>query len=129
MEPYVYDEVEVVRVVDGDSVYLRLTKEYRQEVDFGFRIYDEMVLRKSTVLAFRLADIDAPEKRGIEKVAGLEAQAAFEKLLKLGKLKAKTYKPDKYGRWLVELFVTDADGKTININEEMVRTGFAVPYE
>jgi len=129
MKPYVYDEVEVVRVVDGDTAYLKLTKEFRQEVDFGFRIYDEMILRKSTILSFRLADIDAPEKRGIEKVAGLEAQAELERLLSLGKLRAETYKPDKYGRWLVVLFVTDPDGKTININEQMVKNGFAERYE
>lgn len=49
-------EAEVIRVVDGDTVYLRVWK----ELDFGFYIKQ----RQSYEGSFRLLGIDTPELRG-----------------------------------------------------------------
>jgi micrococcal nuclease len=96
----------VVRWVDGDTVYL--------EVDLGFRL---------TMLAdYRLYGINTPE-RG--QVNYKEATAFAEQLAPVGAIiVAKTYKdPEKYGRWLAELYVDDT-----NINQALIASGLAVPY-
>lgn len=125
--PYEYD-ARVVRVIDGDTVVLELTKESTFEVDFGFYIIDKIVKKSSTTMSFRLIGIDTPEVVGETKEKGLASKAEIVRLLALGSVRATTYKPDKYGRWLVTLIVTKPDGTLLNVNEELVRTGHAVSY-
>ena len=126
--PYVYDAT-VHRVVDGDTVYLKLTKTFEFPVDFGFRIMDVVKLEKTTVVNFRLLGIDTPEVVGSQKAEGLKATTELVRLLALGPLKVYTYKPDKYGRWLARIEVTVEDGTVVDVNEELLRGGFAKPYE
>lgn len=127
--PYVYDDVEVVKVVDGDSVHLRLRKRYEFNVDFGFKIKDLIVHEKETTRLFRLSGIDTPELRGDEREDGLKAKAELARLLSLGSLTVETHKTGKYGRYLATIHVA-ADGYDVplNINEQLVKTGFAEPY-
>lgn len=130
IDPYVYD-AELVRVVDGDTVYFRLTKVFRYEVDFGFYIKETIESKKSTVMSFRLYGINTPELRGVpleEKERGYKAKEELERLLGLGSLKVKTYKPDKYGRYLVDIVVYPKDEPPIQVNQTLVDNGFAVPY-
>ena len=114
-------KAELIRVVDGDTIRLRLYK----DVDVGFYITQTT----SAEMNFRLMRVDTPEVRGIEKEAGLVVKAYVEEYLNNAvSLRAVTYKPDKYGRWLVELYVTTPDGE-INLSDHLVETGRATIYK
>jgi micrococcal nuclease len=105
----------LIRVVDGDTVWLR--------VDLGFRMFAEM--------DFRLLGINAPELTGpnaeVEKAQASKAHLNLilrNAIMDPLPLRIQTTKPDKYGRWLVTIFTPDGR----NINDEMVAGGFAVKY-
>lgn len=118
MATYTFDEVELVRVVDGDTVYLRLHRTY----DPGFK----QTVRWESELDFRLARINTPELRSTRPEERIKAQAAKEALIGLltgAKIRAETFKSDKYGRYLVELYVGE-----LNINDELMRLGHATLY-
>ncbi|HEV8489038.1 MAG TPA: thermonuclease family protein [Candidatus Limnocylindrales bacterium] len=98
--------VEVVDVIDGDTVHL--------DIDVGFHTW-----RRGE--RYRLARINAPE---MSTVGGPLSRAALAaKLEAAGTVIASTKKADAYGRYLVELI---ADGE--NLNDWMVANGWAVPY-
>jgi endonuclease YncB( thermonuclease family) len=126
--PYEFTDVSVIRVVDGDTVHLQLRKEFNLPVDFGFYITDNVILMKSANLDFRLKGINAPEMKGATLEKGKAAKDYLTKLLAMGILRALTFKQDKYGRWLVQLYVRTPDGVERDVNQEMVSAGFAVPY-
>jgi micrococcal nuclease len=93
----------VIRVVDGDTVYLLL--------DLGWRITYEA--------RCRIAGINAPELNTPE---GLDARGYAEMLLPPGSLvKFVSHSLDKYGRPLGDIF--DADGKSFAA--EMKAAGYA----
>lgn len=119
---------ELVRVVDGDTVVLKVTKDFELPVDFGFHVLDTVHLHKSAVMSFRLQGINAPELVGATYEAGRASKAALENLLAMGPIRAVTTKPDKYGRWLVTLYVSPPSGIEVDVNAAMVESGFAVPY-
>lgn len=121
-------EAKVVRVIDGDTVVLRLQKTYEHAVDFGFNIKDVLALTKATEMSFRLYGINAPEMKSETLVAGQASKAELERLLKLGTIRAVTYKADKYGRWLTDLYVTLADGTVLHVNKQLMESGHAVQY-
>lgn len=99
----------LVRVVDGDTVRLR--------VDVGFYMTAE--------LAFRLAGINTPEMIGAAATAGAAARDALAGLLASAPtLRVQTTRADKYGRWLVTIFLPDGT----NVNEKLIELGFAVRY-
>ena len=51
------------------------------------------------------------------------------RLLALGTLRIKSYKQEKYGRWLADIYVQPSDGSAeIWVNDTLVKEGFAVPY-
>jgi endonuclease YncB( thermonuclease family) len=125
---YVY-EATVARVLDGDTVHLNVRKTFTFDVDFGFGIKDTVSFTKSAEIDVRLKGINAPEIHGPTQEAGLRSKQELELLLRLGAITVTTYKTDKYGRWLGEIVVTMAGGTKININQEMVRTGFATNYD
>jgi endonuclease YncB( thermonuclease family) len=103
----------LTRVVDGDTVWL--------SVDLGFGVHVN--------LDFRLYGIDTPEVVGPTRTAGLAAKAELERLLALGSLRIVTYKADKYGRWLAELFITQPGSiEELNVNRSLLKDGFAKPY-
>jgi micrococcal nuclease len=114
MEPVKYDyNAKVLRVVDGDTVWMT--------VDLGFRL--------SMVMDFRLLGINTPELVGSTKVAATAAKLELERILGLGSIRVLSTKSDKYGRWLGTFFVTPADGSpVINVNEALLKGGFAVAY-
>lgn len=90
---YDYRVVEVLRVVDGDTVDLRL--------DLGFYL--------SAALRFRLLGIDAPELRGAAAERERARQATdyartwLAAALARHDLRAVTYRSDHFGRWLADL--------------------------
>lgn len=105
---YVYRHVELVKILDGDSAWLRV------DVGNGMSWQDN----------FRLNGINAPEK-GTPGAA--EATAYLAELLKNGLSRVETFKPDKYGRWLADLYVS-ADHGELYVNRMMVVSGHAVDY-
>lgn len=98
------------RVVDGDTVWLR--------VDLGFRTWVEA--------DFRMLGIDAAERVGVNAnpVLAAAAKAYLEGLISGRELTIQTYKPDKYGRWLVKIYLQDGT----DVNAAMIGAGHAVVY-
>lgn len=105
---YEYRQVEVVRIIDGDSVIL--------DIDMGNNVW--------WTSSFRLMGIDTPE-RG--RVGFTEAKEFLGSLLAVGLSRIQTHKPDKYGRWLVDLWVPTDSGE-LHVNRLMVVEGHAVEY-
>lgn len=75
----------------------------------------------------RLARIDAPEIKGVERPRGLEARDFVRELCRqhknVGVIESLKAEPGKHGRWLVELWV---GGR--NIATELLRAGLATIY-
>ena len=127
---WTYGEVSLVRVIDGDTVVLRLEREYVQEIDFGFYIYDRATVLKTTEVHFRVHGLNTPEVVGEQKVRGLAAKAALEALLGSGKIKVRSLKPDKYGgRFLAEIWVQQPDKPEISVTAYMIEAGHAKSYD
>lgn len=124
MMDYVYDGT-CVRVIDGDTVVLRLAKTFALDVDFGFHVKDTVSLAKSAEITFRLNGLNTPEIIGPSKATGLAAKAALEGMLVGKSLRVVSHKPDKYGRWLADVFV---QGETVSVNQRLIEGGFAVPW-
>lgn len=103
--PYTY-RAKVLRVIDGDTVVIR--------VDVGFRMWAEMPMR--------LAFINTPE---LNTEAGKTAKLVLENLVANTDVVVQTYKPtDKYGRYLGTIYAGDD-----NINSYMVARGYAEEYK
>jgi len=107
----------LIRVVDGDTVYL--------EVDCGFRL--------KTTHSFRILGIDTPELRGGTLVTKADARAAKHRtqaLLEaeekaLGHLLISTSKADSFGRWLCFISLRHLNS---DLGAELLKEGHAVPY-
>jgi micrococcal nuclease len=110
----------VVRIVDGDTLYL--------DIDLGFFI--------RMTIDVRLKGLNTPEIRGEARAAGLQAKAFVEQALPPGTLVlVKTFKAEKYGRYLAEVRYLPgartrdeiaANGRLLN--QELLDRGLAVPY-
>ena len=108
-----YYKVEVLRVVDGDTVDVR--------IDLGFNVWHKCRIR--------LVGINAPESRTRdkeEKKRGLAAKSWLIDKLESAEdeLEMKSYGVGKYGRVLGEIYINE-----VNINELMVKEGHAVKYD
>lgn len=104
---------QVTRVVDGDTLV--------GTVDLGFHTKWEEV-------TIRLLGIDTPE-RGQEGYH--EATEYLSSLVQRGKchLLVTNYDKKTFGRYLGQLTVVDDETQQeININQEMLDKGFAVPF-
>lgn len=98
------------RVIDGDTVDFT--------IDLGFH----MSFRASC----RLAHINAPEGKQSAASKWLTERLSRD----AARFEIETSKPDKYGRWLVEIFEQDDGGLIISsLNRQMLDLGLAVPYE
>lgn len=105
--------VDLIRVVDGDTVFL--------QVDLGFRTYG--------TYEFRLYGLNCPEMNTPEgQIAKRFTEDWFIKFGPAGqnaRLLVDSYKnPEKYGRWLGVVYVEGGE----SLNAELVRTGNAVRY-
>lgn len=115
MLAYRYRVLDVARVVDGDTVDLRL--------DLGFHV--------SITERFRLARIDTPELVGADRARAMEASAWLETELRRalpGRLFVTSDKLDKFRRWLGTLWIAGEDGRLRDVNAELVDAGLARPY-
>lgn len=95
----------VVKVVDGDTIDV--------EIDLGFDIWHKIRLR--------LAHIDAYEK---STDIGKEAAEFLKVLLEGFFVEIYTEKTDKYGRYLATVVLNG-----VNLNDQLISKGYAVPYE
>ncbi|MBO71694.1 MAG: hypothetical protein CL508_05200 [Actinobacteria bacterium] len=108
-----YYAVDVLKVVDGDTVDVR--------IDLGFDVWHKCRVR--------LMGINAPESRTRDKEEKKRGLAAKEWLSKeiydaVDPIELKSHGKGKFGRILGELFINN-----ININELMVNSGHAVKYD
>lgn len=116
---------ELVRVVDGDTVVMRISRVFIMDVDFGFHMVERILANKSAQLKFRLGRINAPE---IATPAGVLARDALVHILGTAThIKVTTGREDKYGRWLAQIDIETADGP-VDVNQRMLVAGFAVLY-
>lgn len=125
-------EAKVVRVIDGDTAVFLLSRTITQEVDFGFYVKDKMSLTKTAEVTFRFMNINTPELHGVDKSLVKKAQDAkreVERLCSLGPLRLVSYKPDKYGRWLADIYVTPPGKEEVHINQALIDGGFALPWD
>jgi micrococcal nuclease len=110
---YEYKIVEVVKVVDGDTVDI--------VIDVGFNMY-----RKERI---RINRIDTPESSTSnleEKKIGILAKEFVNDWLRSQiTLKIKTIKDDKYGRILGEIYGDD----NICLNDLLLENGLAWEYD
>ena len=103
------------RVIDGDTI--------DANIDLGF----DITIHKR----IRLAGIDTPESRTRdleEKARGLASKDKLVELLGDGDFVLESKEVGKYGRVLGTLHMYYDDKLPININETLVKEGFAVEY-
>jgi micrococcal nuclease len=110
-------KAECVRVVDGDTIDAK--------IDLGF----DITIKKR----IRLAGINAPESRTRdleEKKLGLAAKERLITLLDKGSLQIESKELGKYGRVIGVLHIyPDNLDLPMNINETLVKEGYAVKYD
>jgi len=102
---WIEERVEVLRVIDGDTIDVRL--------DLGFEIKKKVRLR--------LTKVDCPERK--DKVGWQKAKDFVTNALSSGKVKIVTYKAGGFGRYLADIWV----GK-IHLNKELLEKGYAKLY-
>ncbi len=106
-----YYNVEILRIVDGDTVDVR--------VDLGFNVWHKCRVR--------LVGINVPESRTRdleEKSRGLAAKQWLIDKLEFKEVEMQSHGVGKYGRVLGELYVNK-----VNINKLMVKEGHAEEYD
>jgi micrococcal nuclease len=102
---YLY-KAKVIKIIDGDTIDV--------VVDLGFT--------SSRTERLRFARIDAPEVRGAEREAGLQAKDWLLSQISPGsEIFIRTEKDDSFGRYIAEIYFND-----LNLNDEMVKVGHAV---
>lgn len=108
---YLY-EATVTGVYDGDTITVN--------IDLGLTtsINGEKI---------RLYRINTPEVRGPEKPEGIKARDFLRGLILDKKIVIETIKDKKgkYGRYLGEIHLQLEDGSWLNINDHLVKNGFA----
>ena len=106
-----YYAVDIVKIVDGDTVDVR--------IDLGFDVWHKCRVR--------LVGINAPESRTRdkeEKERGLAAKEWLIDRLADESVELHSQGKGKYGRVLGELYIDET-----NINQEMIEVGHAVAYD
>lgn len=76
----------------------------------------------------RLMRVDAPELKGKTRSKGLVSRDYLRSLILNKEILIETIKDakEKYGRYLAEIWLENEKGKLLNINDELVKNGFAV---
>ena len=120
MEKYIY-RGKLERIVDGDTIDAL--------IDVGFDIWVKKRIRYKGIDTWESRTRDLAEK-----AKGLEAKARNKELLvevsaKSGYFRLKSYGVGKYGRVLGEIFIMDANGVQMNINDTLIKEGHAYVYD
>lgn len=93
------------KVVDGDTVDVF--------IDLGFSVWHKERIR--------IAGIDTAEKN---TPLGKALKAYMKELLEGKMVRLQVSKPDKYGRYLGEIWL----GSDVSINKQLIQHGLAKPY-
>ena len=105
---YIYENVEVLKIVDGDTIDV--------SIDLGFDLWKKARLR--------LYGINAPEVKGETEKQGVASTEYLKTLIPVGSfIKIECLGQDKYGRWLAILHK-----ENIIINEHLIEKGYAEKY-
>ncbi len=98
---------EVLKAVDADTLWVRVS------LPAGVWVKQKL----------RLRDLDAPE---LSTTEGRAAKRFVDQLFARGRAVVFcTTKPDKYDRYLADVFVTDADGQEVFLNQALLDAGHA----
>lgn len=105
-------KAKIVEVYDGDTCTI--------DIDLGLHTW----IKGEKI---RLTRINAPELRGTERTKGLKSRDFLRSLILNKEVFIETIKDkkEKYGRYLADVWLEDDKGKFININDEIVKNGFA----
>lgn len=100
-QEYIYN-AKITEVYDGDTV--------TASIDLGFHV----ILQDQTI---RLAEIDAPELKGRERLRGLAVRDWLRRRILNKEVVIETIRDKKetYGRWLGKIWIGDTC-----INDEMI---------
>lgn len=112
-----FNKVSIDSVYDGDTFKVYLACHYP-------------IFCKSTPV--RVRGVDAPEIKGktdCEKAAAKKARAFTREFLKSGKVLLRKCERDKYFRMLCDVFVLKENAERLNLAEELLNFGLAVPYD
>jgi micrococcal nuclease len=108
---YLY-RARVIKVVDGDT--------FDAQVDLGFTV--------TVTVRFRMIGIDTMEvndKDTVKRALAMQAKLfCVDKMLNKDVI-MQTYKTDKYGRWLAEVYLP-SETKTVNV--QLLEAKLAIPY-
>ena len=120
MEKYIY-RGQLERVVDGDTIDAL--------IDLGFNTWVKRRIRYKGIDTWESRTRDLEEKK-----KGLAAKARNKQLLeevssKSGYFRLKSYGVGKYGRVLADIFIMDANGVQINVNQALITEGHAYVYD
>ena len=120
MDKYIY-RGKLERVVDGDTIDAL--------IDVGFDIWVKKRIRYRGIDTWESRTRDLEEKK-----KGLAAKERNKELLekvssKSGYFRLKSYGVGKYGRVLADIFIMDANGVQINVNQALITEGHAYVYE
>ena len=120
MDKYIY-RGKLERVVDGDTIDAL--------IDVGFDIWVKKRIRYKGIDTWESRTRNLEEKK-----LGLAAKARNKQLLeevssKSGYFRLKSYGVGKYGRVLADIFIMDANGVQINVNQALITEGHAYVYE
>lgn len=114
MEKVLYNyKAKIVEVYDGDTCTV--------DIDLGLHAW----IKGEKI---RLIRINAPEVRGAERAKGLKSRDYLRSLILDKEVFIETIKDKKgkYGRYLGEIWLKDSEDNLININDLMVKNGFAI---
>jgi micrococcal nuclease len=112
---YFYKAV-IESVYDGDTCTV--------DIDLGLSTW----IRGEKIRLYR---INAPELRGAEREAGLQARDFLRGQIEGKKVLIQTIKDrkEKFGRYLAEIWLEADDGSRVNINDLLVQQGHAIYQE
>lgn len=111
MRPLYTYNATITKIIDGDTV--------DAEIDLGFNI--------STVIRFRLMGIDTAELRSSDpamRELAIKAKVFMQQYLNQ-KVSIQSFKTEKYGRWLAEIYIF---GTARTINQLLIENNLASPY-
>jgi len=120
MDKYIY-RAKLDRVVDGDTVDAL--------IDVGFDIWVKKRIRFMGLDAWESRTRDLKEKKKGLAAKGRVVELLGETSSKPGYFRLKSHGVGKYGRVLGELFIMDANGNQISINEQLIKEGHAYVYD
>ena len=117
--------IDLVRVIDGDTIIVNIPN-ITNPKPFNILSTTPITLINQKV---RLFGIDAPAIFGNEKLFGFRSRNYLELLIQKEKLLLEIHYRfyEKYGRLIGTIFATGYETPDININQLMIKEGYAFP--